>query len=322
MMPGAADSPSSAVRPRLVWVDAARCIAMFFIIWLHTGKSPAWNGDLVGGALCLFFFLAGYFMPSDAGRCAARAWRMLRLWVLWSFLSAGLYMLTKSGAVWSWERVFGIGVGAYNTPLWFLRNLAVYQLLVAGGLALRWLPRHTWLVTALLAAFAYTCEHSQHTTLRFDWMMVLVLGVSLRTAVTPEQLTGWLRRRAAVLVVAAVVLLVQIHALPKLGRELDVAVRSCSLPVESLAWALLYALAAMGIEHWCSRAGVALAACGRSMLFCYITHSFALAVFYNYPSIDVAANVWVPVLLLVVLTLLNRMLEKRFPRTMRFLFSC
>lgn len=316
-------APSASSAPaRIIWIDAARSVAMFFIIWLHTGKSPAGTGDLVGGSLCLFFVLAGYFMPREAPRCAARALRMLWLWLMWSFLSAGLYMLTKSGAEWSWERVFGIGEGAYNTPLWFLRNLAVYQLLVAGGLALRWLPRYTWLTTALLAAFAYTCEYSQHITLRFDWMMALMLGVSLRTAVGTSGLTEWLQRHAVVLLAAVVLLLVQIHLLPHLGRELDMAVRVCSLPVESLAYTLLYCLVAMGVARVLPRVGAAMAACGRSMMFCYITHSFFLAVLYCYPQIDFAYNAWAALLLLILLPLLQAALSRLFPRAMRFLFAC
>lgn len=322
MIPPSEAGAGAAPRPREVWIDAARCIAMFFIIWLHTGKSPAWNGDLVGGALCLFFVFAGYFMPQQAGRCAARALRMLWLWVLWSLLSAGLYMLTKQGAVWSWERLIGWGVGAYNTPLWFLRNLAVYQLLAAGMLALRLLPRHAWLTVALLASFAYTCEHSQHITLRFDWMVAFMLGCALRTSVEMESLSRWLRENALALVVAGGLLLVQIHALPALGDALDMAVRLCSLPVESLVYTILYSLVAMALVRWLPRMAAAMAASGRCMIFCYITHSFGLAVFYNYPQIDFACNFWVPVLLLAVLTWLYGVFNRFFPRAMRFLFGC
>lgn len=311
-----------AQRPRETWVDAARCIAMFFIIWLHTGKSPAWNGDLVGGALCLFFIFAGYFMPQQAGRCARRALRMLWLWVLWSLLSAGLYMLTKAGAVWSWERLVGWGEGAYNTPLWFLRNLAVYQLLAGGMLALRLLPRHSWLITALLAAFAYTCEHSQHLTLRFDWMVAFMLGCALRSTVCLETLSRWLRENAVVLTVAIALLLVQIHALPAVGDALDMAVKVCSLPVESLAYTILYSLAAMALVRRLPRVAALFALSGRSMIFCYITHSFGLAVFYNYPELEFARNIWVPVLLLAVLTWLYGVLNRLFPKAMRFLFGC
>lgn len=322
MIPPSEAGAGAAPRPREVWIDAARCIAMFFIIWLHTGKSPAWNSDLVGGALCLFFVFAGYFMPQQAGRCAARALRMLWLWVLWSLLSAGLYMLTKQGAVWSWERLVGLGDDAYNTPLWFLRNLAVYQLLVAGMLALRLLPRHAWIVAALLASFAYTCEHSQHITLRFDWMVAFMLGCALRTSVGMESLSRWLRENALALVVAGGLLLVQIHALPALGDALDMAVRLCSLPVESLVYTILYSLVAMALVRWLPRAAELLAHSGRCMIFCYITHSFGLAVFYNYPQIDFACNFWVPVLLLAVLTWLYGVFNRFFPRAMRFLFGC
>lgn len=322
MIPPSEAGAGAVPRPREVWIDAARCIAMFFIIWLHTGKSPAWNSDLVGGALCLFFVFAGYFMQQQAGRCAARALRMLWLWVLWSLLSAGLYMLTKQGAVWSWERLVGLGDGAYNTPLWFLRNLAVYQLLAAGMLALRLLPRHAWLTVALLASFAYTCEHSQHITLRFDWMVAFMLGCALRTSVGMESLSRWLRENALALVVAGGLLLVQIHALPALGDALDMAVRLCSLPVESLAYTILYSLAAMALVRWLPRMAAAMAASGRCMIFCYITHSFGLAVFYNYPQIDFACNFWVSVLLLAVLTWLYGVFNRFFPRAMRFLFGC
>ncbi len=322
MIPPSEAGSGAAPRPREVWIDAARCIAMFFIIWLHTGKSPAWNGELVGGALCLFFIFAGYFMPRQAGRCAARALRMLRLWVLWSLLSAALYMLTKQGAVWSWERLVGLGDGAYNTPLWFLRNLAVYQLLAAGMLALRLLPRHAWLTVALLASFAYTCEHSQHITIRFDWMVAFMLGCALRISVSPESLSRWLRENAVALAVAGVLLLVQIHALPALGDALDMAVRLCSLPVESLVYTILYSLAAMAAVRWLPRAAELLARSGRCMIFCYITHSFGLAFFYTYPQIDYACNFWVPLLLLAVLTWLYGVLNCLFPRAMRFLFGC
>ena len=309
-------------RRRAVWVDAARCIAMFFIIWLHTGKSPAWNGELVGGSLCLFFTFAGYFMPRQAGACARRALRMLWLWVLWSLLSAGLYMLTKAGAEWSWERLAGWGVGAYNTPLWFLRNLAVFQLLAAGMLALRLLPRHAWLTVALLASFSYTCEYSQHVTLRFDWMVAFMLGCALRSSVDLAHLSHWLSENTVLLLAAVSLLLVQIHALPAVGTALDMAVKTCSLPVESLAYTILYSLTAMALVRRLPRVAAALALSGRSMLFCYITHSFALAPFYNYPDLVFACNVWVPILLLALLTGLYTLLNRRFPRAMHFLFAC
>ncbi len=322
MVPTPCTRETAPPRHRETWVDAARCIAMFFVIWLHTGKSPEYNEELVGGALCLFFIFAGYFVPRQAGRCAARALGMLWLWVIWSLLSAGLYMLFKQGGVWSWARFVGWGESAYNPPLWFLRNLVVYQLLAAGMLALQLLPRHCWLVVAFLASLAYTCEYSQHITLRFDWMMVFMLGFALRQAVDLVSLSRWLRENSVVLTVACVLLLVQIHALPVLGAALDMAVYTCSLPVKSLDYCILYSLIAMCLVRWLPRVAESMAQAGRSMIFCYITHSIVLAVFYCYPQLNFARNVWVPVLLLAVLTWLYGFLNRLFPRAMRFLFGC
>ena len=42
----------------------------------------------------------------------------------------------------TWQRVVGWGVAAYNTPLWFLKTLIAYQLVLAGLMALRLLPRY------------------------------------------------------------------------------------------------------------------------------------------------------------------------------------
>ena len=62
--------PSVGTRRRVAWEDSARCLAMFFIMWLHVGEAPFWIPRPVGGGICLFFLLAGYFMPREAARAA------------------------------------------------------------------------------------------------------------------------------------------------------------------------------------------------------------------------------------------------------------
>lgn len=313
-------APVVTSRPREVWVDVARCVAMFFIIWLHTGKSPMWNGQLVGGALCLFFVFAGYFMPRGPRRCATRALQMLWLWVFWSLASVGLYMLSTGDTAITWQRVIGWGVGAYNTPLWFLRNLAVYQLLIAGMLAIGLLPKRTWYLTVLLASFYYFCEYKQHVSLRFDWMMAVMLGVSLRTMVDLPTLSAWLKRQAVWVLGSAIILLVQIHVWPVLGDSCDWAVKDCSLPMESLAFMLLYIYVSMGLAKMLPRVAGWLAVAGGCMIFCYILHSYALAPFYIHPEWNFAANCWVPPLILLLLTWLHLGLQRLCPKAMRILF--
>lgn len=309
-------------RPREVWVDAARAIAMFFIIWLHTGKSPAWNGDLVGGALCLFFVFAGYFTSDNAAKCAKRAGKLLLLWLVWSLISACLHLLVTPWESWDWARVFGWGVGAYNTPLWFLRNLAVYQLLMAGLMFLRVLPRYSWAFMALLMTLAYAAAPAQHVTLRFDWWMAVMIGFALK-AVTLHGITAWLRRHFVVIVVGVAICLLQPVVYHELLQELDISrpLKDCSLAVESVCYLLLYCLLALLLARFVPKVASVLALMGSSMMFCYIVHSYTLAPLYQYQEIEFAYNVWVPVLLLPMLTGVYLLLKKCFPRVMRALFS-
>lgn len=307
---------------RVVWVDAARAIAMFFIIWLHTGKSPAWNGDLVGGALCLFFVFAGYFTSDNAGKCAKRAAKLLLLWLFWSFASAGLHLMVKPWESWDWDRVFGWGVGAYNTPLWFLRNLAVYQLIMAGLMYLRILPRYSWALMALLMTLAYAASPSQHVTMRFDWWMVVMIGFALKS-VPLQGITAWLKRHYVTIVVGVSICLLQPIIYHELLQELEISrpLKDSSLAVESVCFMLLYCLVALLVARFVPRVASFVALMGSSMMFCYITHSFTLAPLYHYSEFVIADNVWVPVLLLPLLTGVYLLLKRCFPRAMRLLFS-
>lgn len=309
-------------KQREVWVDAARAIAMFFIIWLHAGKSPAWNGDLVGGALCLFFVFAGYFTSDNAGKCAKRAAKLLLLWLFWSFASAGLHLLVKPWESWDWSRVFGWGVGAYNTPLWFLRNLAVYQLLMAGLMWLRLLPRYSWAIMALLMTLAYAASPSQHVTMRFDWWMVVMIGFSLKS-VRLQDITAWLQKHKIAIIAGVLICLLQPIIYHELLQELEISrpLKDSSLAVESVCYMLIYCMVAMGVVRLLPKVAAFMAIIGSSMMFCYITHSFALAPLYCYQDFEVATNVWVPLLLLPLLTGVYLLLKLCFPKVVRMLFS-
>lgn len=312
----AAEPPAPAARPRAAWVDVARSFAMFPIIWMHAGDAPAWSGRLVGGGLFLFFLLAGYFMPREPRPCCTRALRLATAWALWSVIAALLYFAVAPEHGIDWRKLLGWGVNAYDTPLWFLRNLAVYELLIAALLVLRLLPRHTWLLTAVLASLAYAGSPAQQLTIRFDWFWVTLLGFSLRCVPVP-QIETWLARHAAVLLPACVVVLCQ----PWLWSQYRVDVGFCSLPTFSAAWCVLYFLAALALQRFLPRAAGALAFSGRGMMFCYVTHSFFLSPFYMGYDLNWGYNLWVPPLLLILLPLLGAGLQRLFPRAMRLLLA-
>lgn len=310
MEPAPAPSPAPH-KPRAEWVDAARCLAMYPIIWMHAGAAPDGVGKPVGGALCLFFLLAGYFMPREWKPCLKRAGKFAVAWALWSCIAALLYFAMAPEHGIRWQQLLGWGEASYDTPLWFLRNLAVYQGIVALLLAARLLPRYGWLLTAVLAGCAYACAPSQHLTLRFDWFWVLLLGFCLR-AVTLPTLESLLHRHRLPLLLACLVLLLQ----PLVLRELLPQVAECSLPTTSFAWCLLYFTAAYTLCRHCARVGRYMATIGSGMMFCYVTHSFFLVPFYLGYDFNWAWNAWVPLLLLPLLTALGAQLTRLFPRAM------
>ena len=307
------------VKQRCVWVDAARCLAMVCILWLHAGGAPRWLGGVVGGSICFFFLLAGYFMPREAGAAAKRALQLGLAWLLWSALSAGLYALAQPEAAWTWQRAVGWGVPAYNTPLWFLRNLCIYQLLLAGMIALRLLPRYKWLALFLLLGFTYAAEPAQHVGLRFDWLPAALLGYNLKD-IALQRVRDWLVQHARALVVLGVALFVQCEYYPLWLAHVGLHGYSCSLPAMQLCWAVGFALLAIGLESCCKRFAHAMAQCGSCMLFIYAGHSLAFAPFYimDLPPVCRFATM---MLVMVFLTILCRFLLKTAPAPMRYLMG-
>lgn len=302
---------------RAVWVDAARCLAMVSIIWMHSGESPTWLIEPVGGSICLFFVLAGRFMPSAPGQLAARTLRLALAWLLWSLISWGLFILAQPEEPWSLARAFGIGEAAYNTPLWFLKDLCIFQLLMAGLMWLRVLPRYKWLLLVLLAGFAYAAEPAQHVGLRFDWMPALLLGYCLQ-GISPGQLRERISSHAPALVVAGVVLLLQQEYYPALLQHFGIRSYTCSLPLASLAYALGYLLLGMAAENLLPKLAGGMARCGSCMLFIYAGHSLAYAPFYPFP-LPLFVRLALMLLVMIALTCLCIALQKLCPRVARLL---
>ena len=310
-------SPTLAPKPRVVWVDVARCLAMFFIMWMHAGAAPAWLGKPVGGAICLFFAMAGYFMPREAGKCAKRALKLGLAWLLWSFISLGLFLLVRPELQWTWDKVFGWGTSSYNVPLWFLRNLTIYQLIIAALAALRVLPRYNWLVLILMISFSWAAEPRQHMGLRFDWMQAVMLGYCLR-CVPLETIRTWLSRNALAIISCIIIMHFQRTWHPDVLEHFDIASYGCSLPMESLTYAVLYCMVGMGMERFLPRLSHPLATAGSCMLFTYAAHSLLYAPIYHY-KLHGFYDVWIPLAGLIILTTLGTWLTRKCPRTMRLL---
>jgi len=290
---------------------------MFPILWLHAGDAPDVLSKPVGGAICLFFVLAGYFTPRQAGTCAKRAAKLALAWLLWSLISWGLFCLGSAEKTWTWQQVFGWGAAALNTPLWFLRNLFLYQLIFAGMIRLRLLPRYDWLWLALLAGCCYAAEPGQHEGLRFDWMISLALGFCLRRF-DLEKLRERLVRNALPLLLLAALWHTQWHVYLDWMNTHGWASHQCGLPLAALTWALFYILLGIAAERFLPRTAAVLATGGEGMLFCYAAHSLLYAPLYAY-DIHILWNIWAPLLVMPLLILAQRLLCAHVPLLARLL---
>ena len=303
---------------RAEWVDCARTLAMFFIIWLHAAAAPVWTGKVVGGAIALFFLLAGYFLPVSAGAVLRRTGRLALAWAAWSLVSVVFLLVVKPYVEIEWQRVVGWQVAAYNTPLWFLKTLVAYQLVAAGLLALRLLPRYAWVLVVFLALCSYTTSPSQHLSVRFDYLWIFLLGFSARVA-SLEMVRAYVWKHGWILLLGVLGVFLQPEFLEEYADLADVSWRHCNLPLWNLAFMTLFLLAGVVLHGLLPRLAGALACCGRWMLFIYAGHSYLLSPLYRWEELRWGWNLWVPFLVLPLLAGLAWGIARVSPCTMALL---
>lgn len=291
---------------------------MFFVIWLHADAAPWWVGKVVGGAIALFFLLAGYFLPVGAGQVMRRAGRLALAWGAWSMLSVLFLLIAKPYVDISWQRVVGWQVAAYNTPLWFLKTLVAYHLVVAMLQAVQLLPRYSWVLVVFLVLCSYTTSPSQHLSVRFDYLWVFLLGFAAKN-VALETMFRYVRSNSWVLLLAVVGVFLQPQWLEEYADMVDASWRHCNLPLWNLAFMSLFLLVGVAMVGALPRVAAVLASCGRWMLFIYAGHSYLLSPLYRYEEIRWGWNVWVPVLVLPLMVMIARGLTRLVPRTMALL---
>ena len=300
------------------WVDCARTLAMFFIIWLHAAAAPVWTGKVVGGSIALFFLLAGYFLPASAGAVLRRTGRLALAWAAWSLVSVVFLLVVKPYVDIEWQRVVGWQVAAYNTPLWFLKTLVAYQLVAAGLLALRLLPRYAWVLVVFLALCSYTTSPSQHLSVRFDYMWIFLLGFAAKAAPLAA-VRAYMEKNWWILALVVLGVFLQPEVLEEYADFADVSWRHCNLPLWNLAFMAAFLLVGAWMARALPRVAAKLASCGRWMLFIYAGHSYLLAPLYQWKELRWGWNIWVPLLVLPLLVLLAMGLSRVLPRTMALL---
>lgn len=314
----ASSGASDAVRAP--WVDVSRALAMFFIMWLHTRNAPVAIHGAVGGGIGLFFLMAGYFMPREARRSALRALEFARTWLIWMLLPLLVNFL--SGGDFEWQRALGWGVGAYNAPMWFLRNLVIFQLMMAALMFFKFLPRHAAPMAAGLICCAYITEWSEHTTIRFNYMMMLVLGFALR-AIKLRAIYEYLQKNAFILAFVAGVIILQPLLLAEFCDAWGIKCRIPNIPVRSMSYALLLLLSGITISKYLPKLADYLALAGRCMMFIFVSHVifYGLIIYCEHVLLGGMRldGVWTPIIVMAGLTWLCLRLQAKYPTLMRLL---
>ncbi len=320
---------------RSAWVDVARCFAMFFIMWLHTRQDPEWILLPMDGGIALFFLLAGYFMPMNVRACAKRTLQLLIAWLLWSVISVALYKCFFPQEALDWRRVFCWEAMGYNPPLWFLRNLVAYHAIFLLLLFCRLLPWGAWVVFIVCCLWPFTKEGMHHITLRFDWMIVMSLGVAMsRTSLQSIGHSFW-RYGWLIALICAALISVQIWHYPFIdyhllsyrgqlwnGWEVGGSFSLAQLPLAKMGVCIGFLLLAVVIERLAPWLARLLAMVGANMMFIYAFHSLVYGVhmYVDETYFGYATDAWwtVPIIM-VLLAGLSALLKRLTPRLMVWL---
>ncbi len=313
---------SSSGSVRQSWIDVARCFAMFIIMWLHVGYAPNGLGEWVGGGLCLFFLLAGYFLPQDTKKIAKRGLSFTLAWVIWTAITTLIYyfLVWRMNVVPTWPDILGIGGAAWNTPLWFLRNLALFTLLIAGLSAIKVLPKYKWLVWIAMLAFSYVAEPNQHETLRFDWMRVMVLGFCLREF-SLQKLHDLVLKHPLAITGTALAIWAQPYIWERVLAHHSLSYTPTSLPMSNFAICIMMLTVSALFCQKFPQAGFWIARTAPAMMFIFVSHGL----FYILCAYPFEFHPWgaalVPLIVLPLLTILWLVIKKHFPRFAKFLMG-
>lgn len=130
-----------ALKKRVAWVDLIRVLALFIILWKHASM-PEWLDIPTTASVFVYFLLAGYFCRLDSRSIWLRAWRILRTYAVWMLIAlplacGGLWSAYREGGdrflTYAYECFIGSPDPVADGPLWFLKELFVFQCVLAAA---------------------------------------------------------------------------------------------------------------------------------------------------------------------------------------------
>ncbi|MEG2328046.1 MAG: acyltransferase [Akkermansia sp.] len=314
---------------RLDWVDGARVLAMMSIILQHVGAPCLWNDPLLTSSLALFFILSGYFSARHleaGGRPSLsylkkRLCSLLRPYIVWNLLfMIGDLSLHAMGEI-SVDRdlnrsiitlfcqCFGLGYDPVLVPLWFLRDLMIFNIITVFLLSKS---------RALFWGIALACLFIQPFSQNQAWSKPYMFGdfaIGILIAMIPGALERW--RQVPLRIHQWVVCFFAIVCSLKLTPWGEVIIYDPVTPLGILA------LLSGGIWWSQSRFASHIAQLSQGVFFVYCFHMVVIVLFMG---IQQKYNVWAPwvwwILVPVIYAICQGvylLLNLKFPRLLRWL---
>lgn len=151
---------------RLDWIDTAKGIGIFLVVWGHFYASDAVKIVIYGFHMPLFFFLSGYlykkttigflpFLRKTSKRLLVPffIFQVATLLVVNGIALIGSQHLYRTPATLVTQFFFLDGEVGFNTPLWFL--VVLFSVEILFYLFTRYLKKGQWLVVAAVLVLAF-----------------------------------------------------------------------------------------------------------------------------------------------------------------------
>lgn len=300
------------------WIWVARALSIYLIVWLHTDIAPDFVSIAVQGATATFFLISGYYLPDTAKKAAFTSLISARTWLIWATIATLIYALIQGGV--SWQQAIGWEIQSYNYPLWFLRTLIIYQLIIAAIVAIGLIPRHRVLITIMLAGMAYFTEWSDLSRLNFSWFVTILIGYSLKS-IPMNKIGGYFNNNWLLLLVVAILYLIECNIVTSQAEIMAWKFEPANLTIHSFAYSILIlAMSTLIINKLPKSISRLIARIGSCSMFIFVTHAILNGIIHftsrSYFGGTELMGYWTPLLTLIFSTIVCLCLQSKFPRLM------
>ncbi|MBC1779156.1 acyltransferase family protein [Listeria booriae] len=273
-------------RKRLDWLDAAKGIGIFLVVWGHFYASESIKIIIYGFHMPLFFFLSGYVFRLTEGSM----WLVIRkkcrqlllpffIFQMATFLF--LFLLPINSSLLVEEFFYVNGDIGFNSPLWFL--VVLFEVEILFFVIKKYLVNQKWWILFLLSVLIVIGSFNQGIHWPFG-IHIVPIGILFYWLGHVLCQKGWLEKRGTIsCIVFVIAILVYLITIFYCNEKQIVGLRSMNIGalfpflLASIIGILLLCIIAIRAQK------MTLLTCfGRNSLFILGTHYFFLIIYANF----------------------------------------